>query len=185
MKTSVFCLVKTQEQADRIVARLLNTTFVAEDISFLVASGPKVQLCEKSLKECGCSEQHTKAPQGGATGALAGGIVGGSIGLLAGLGSLAIPGLGAFIAAGPIFAALTGSAIGGATGLLLGTLIGLGIPEETAFRFQEGLKKGYILLFVHARDSDQVELAELIMTELGAEEVTMSIEIDEGQRMLR
>ena len=182
MKKAIFCLVNTREDADRIVARLLDSNFIADDISFLVSEGPGGKLTEQSpsnrTEKRGHlgTEKHTKAPEGSATGALAGGVIGGSIGLLAGIGSLAIPGLGAFIAAGPLLAALSGSAIGGATGLLLGALIGYGIPEYEAKKYEDGLKKGNVLLCVHARDSDQIESAKKIMKEERAHDISTSAE---------
>jgi hypothetical protein len=122
------------------------------------------------------TEAHTKAPEGGVAGATAGGIFGGTLGLLAGIGSLAIPGLGPFIAAGPIMAALSGSAIGGGLGLLLGTLIGYGIPEYEAKRYSEGLKSGKILISVHTKNEDQISTAKEILKKCGITEISASDE---------
>jgi hypothetical protein len=122
------------------------------------------------------TERHTKAPEGATTGALTGGIVGGSLGLLAGIGAIAIPGLGAFIAAGPIVAALSGSGIGGAVGLLVGSLIGFGIPEYEAKKYESALKSGGILLCVHAEDSKQIKKIKDILEKEGARDISVSQE---------
>jgi hypothetical protein len=114
----------------------------------------------------------TKAPEGATTGAAAGGVTGGVLGLLAGVGALAIPGLGPFIAAGPIMAALSGAAVGGTTGGVLGGLIGLGIPEIEAKRYDEKLKRGNYLIAVHADESDDVDRAKEIFKNAGAEDVS-------------
>src|SRR5206468_4762230 len=95
-------------------------------------------------------EKHTKAPEGATTGAGTGAVVGGALGWLAGIGALAIPGLGPFIAAGPIMAALAGAGVGGTVGGVTGALIGLGIPEYEAKRYEGRITKGGILLSVHS-----------------------------------
>jgi hypothetical protein len=117
------------------------------------------------------TEKHTKAPEGAMAGAAAGGIAGGTLGLLVGLGALAIPGLGPFIAAGPIMAALAGAGAGGAVGTLAGTLIGLGIPEYEAKRYESYLNKGGMLLAVHADDGEWAKKAKDILTRAGARDV--------------
>src|SRR6195256_3587868 len=104
-------------------------------------------------------ENHTKAPEGATTGAGTGVVVGGALGWLAGIGALAIPGLGPFIAAGPIMAALAGAGVGGAVGGITGALIGMGIPEYEAKRYESFLNKGGALLAVHADDSDWAKRA--------------------------
>lgn len=118
-------------------------------------------------------ENTTKAPEGAATGGTLGGIIGGSLGLLAGIGALAIPGVGPFIAAGPIVAALSGSAVGGSLGLLLGALVGLGIPEYEAKKYEHSLKDGHILLCVHTA---QVDRAKEILKANGAHDISTSSE---------
>ena len=118
------------------------------------------------------TEKHSKAPEGGVTGAATGGILGGSLGLLAGMGALAIPGLGAFVAAGPIMAALSGSAVGGGAGLLIGALIGAGIPEYEAKKYEAGLKEGNILISVHTDNDDHVKRASEIMKKEGAKDIS-------------
>src|SRR5688572_22676135 len=120
-KTSVFCITKTESQAIRIVDQLKGANFSNNDISVLFP--------DKTGTKDFAHEQHTKAPEGAATGSVAGGVLGGTLGWLAGIGALAIPGVGPFIAAGPIMAALGGAALGGAVGGITGALVGLGIPE--------------------------------------------------------
>jgi hypothetical protein len=114
----------------------------------------------------------TKAPEGATTGAATGGATGGVIGLLAGIGALAIPGVGPFIAAGPIMAALSGAAVGAATGGVVGGLIGLGIPEIEAKRYDEKLKKGNYLIAVHTDESEDVDRAKQIFKTAGAEDIS-------------
>jgi hypothetical protein len=165
-KSQVFGIAKTQGQAEQIIERLQNSGFSASEISVLLPD---------------TSGQHdigpvkaTKAPEGATTGAATGGLTGGAIGLLAGLGALAIPGVGPLIAAGPIMAALSGAAVGGATGGLVGGLIGLGIPEIEAKRYEEKLRSGNYLIAVHARDDDQEDRAEEIFKNAGAQDITTS-----------
>ncbi len=116
----------------------------------------------------------TKAPEGATTGATAGGVTGGVLGLLAGIGALAIPGIGPFIAAGPIMAALSGAAIGATTGGVVGGLIGLGIPEIEAKRYEEKLKTGNYLIAVHAQDGDEEDRAKNIFKNAGADDIATS-----------
>src|ERR1700752_439111 len=117
-------------------------------------------------------EKGTKAPEGATTGGGTGAIVGGALGWLAGIGALAIPGLGPFIAAGPIMAALAGGAVGGAVGGFAGALIGLGIPEYEAKRYEGRIQKGGILLSVHCDTSDEIKRAKEIMKNTGAEDIS-------------
>jgi hypothetical protein len=114
----------------------------------------------------------SKAPEGATTGPTTGGVSGGVIGLLAGIGALAIPGVGPFIAAGPIMAALSGAAVGAATGGVVGGLIGLGIPEIEAKRYEEKLKRGNYLIAVHADENEDVDRAKHIFEDAGAEDVS-------------
>ncbi|MFL5237731.1 MAG: hypothetical protein ACJ8EL_09040 [Rhizomicrobium sp.] len=116
----------------------------------------------------------TKAPEGATTGAATGGVTGGVLGLLAGIGALAIPGVGPFIAAGPIMAALSGAAIGATTGGVVGGLIGMGIPEFEAKRYEEKLRSGNYLIAVHAHDDKEEDRAKEIFKTAGAEDVTTS-----------
>jgi hypothetical protein len=117
-------------------------------------------------------KKETKAPEGATTGGVSGGVVGGVVGWLVGIGALAIPGLGPFIAAGPIMAALAGAGAGGAVGGMLGGLIGAGIPEYEAKRYEGRVKSGGILLSVHCDSSDWVKRAKTILEETGAEDVS-------------
>ena len=116
-------------------------------------------------------EKHTKAPEGAVTGAVTGGVVGGALGWIAGIGALAIPGVGPFIAAGPIIAALSGAAIGAAGGGIAGGLIGLGIPELEAKRYEGKIKEGNILISVHTDNSAEISRAKDIFTKAGAEDI--------------
>jgi Alternative complex III, ActD subunit len=117
-------------------------------------------------------EKGTKAPEGAATGAATGAVLGGTLGWLAGIGTLAIPGLGPFIAAGPIMAALAGAGVGGAVGGLTGALVGMGIPEYEAKRYEGRIKSGGILLSVHCDDSAWTKKAKEILERTGAEDVS-------------
>lgn len=122
------------------------------------------------------TEKHTKAPEGGALGGAVGGVLGGTLGLLTGIGALAIPGLGPFIAAGPLLAALSGSGIGGGIGLLVGALVGAGIPEYEAKQYESGLKAGNILISVHTESSEEINRANEIMKKEGAKDISTSRE---------
>src|SRR4030095_4378538 len=105
-------------------------------------------------------------------GGVAGLGVGGTLGLLAGIGALAIPGLGPFIAAGAIMGALGGAGSGGATGGLIGALVGLGIPEFEAKRYEGKVREGNVLISVHTDDSDQLARAKDIFKRAGADDIT-------------
>jgi hypothetical protein len=164
MSTSVFCIAPTKTVADSIVSRLKSEDFSDNDISVLFP--------DKSTTRDFAHEKNTKAPEGAVTGAGAGGLVGGTLGLLAGIGLLAIPGLGPFIAAGPIMASLSGIAAGAALGGITGALIGMGIPEIVAKRYEGKLKDGNILIAVHAEDSERVDRAKEIFENANAEDIT-------------
>jgi hypothetical protein len=129
-------------------------------------------------------EKNTKAPEGASTGAGTGAILGGGLGWLLGIGALAIPGLGPFIAAGPIMAALAGAGVGGAVGGLTGALIGMGIPEYEAKRYEGRVKDGGILLSVHSDNSDEVKRAKEILERTGAEDVSSTGEAA-GEKQVR
>jgi hypothetical protein len=148
------------------VDRLVAAGFRTEDISVLLA--------ENVGTKDFAHEKHTKAPEGTATGAAAGGVVGGTLGLLAGIGALAIPGLGPFIAAGPIMATLAGAGAGGVVGGLVGALVGMGIPEYEAKRYEGRIKEGGILMSVHADNADWTKKAKELMEQTGAEDVSSS-----------
>ncbi len=147
MAKAVICIAKTHDQAVDIISQLRAATFSNEDVSVL--------LPDQGATRDFAHEQHTKAPEGAAAGAITGGILAGALGWLVGAGSLAIPGVGPFIAAGPILAALGGAAAGGAMGVLAGALIGMGIPEYEAKQYEGKIKDGNILISVHTEDSRQ------------------------------
>jgi hypothetical protein len=160
---SVFCLARDEAQAITIVDNLRAAGFSNNDISVL--------LPDKGSTREFSHEKGTKAPEGAATGAGTGGVLGGALGWLAGIGALAIPGLGPFIAAGPIMAALSGAAVGAAAGGLIGTLVGMGIPEFEAKRYEGRLREGRILISVHSDNSDQTKRAKEIFERGGAEDI--------------
>jgi hypothetical protein len=144
---------------------LIRAGFPAADISVLLPEslgGPKDMGTEKA----------TKAPEGVAAGATTGGVIGGTLGVLVCVGLLAIPGLGPFIAAGPIMAGLAGLGVGGAVGGLTGALIGVGIPEFEAKRYEGRLQKGGILLSVHCDTSDEINRAKEVLKATGAEDIS-------------
>ena len=153
-KKAVLGLVATQGEAELVVAELQRAGFSTNDISALFP--------DKSGTRDFAHEKNTKAPEGAAAGGVTGMGVGAILGWLAGIGSLAIPGVGPFIAAGPIMAALGGAAIGGAAGGLVGALVGLGIPEYEAKQYEGKLKGGHVLISVHSEDSDHTKRAKLI-----------------------
>lgn len=114
---------------------------------------------------------NTKAPEGATVGASAGGVIGASLGWLIGIGSLAIPGVGPFIAAGPIMAALGGAAVGATVGGVSGALIGMGLPEYEAKRYEGKIRDGRVLISVHANNHTEVTESKRIFTEEGAEDI--------------
>ena len=161
---AVFALCDSQERAARIVDDLKREGFVKDDISVLFA--------DSSGTKDFAHEKHTKAPEGATTGATTGGVLGGVFGWLAGIGLLAIPGVGPFVAAGPIMAALSGAAIGAGTGGLIGALVGLGIPEYEAKRFEGKLRAGSVLISVHCDDSEEVRRAKALFQRSGADDIS-------------
>jgi len=164
MAKSVFCLCDDERQAERIVDQLRSRGFSNNDISVLFP--------DSSGTRDFAHEQNTKAPEGAATGAGTGGVVGGVLGWLVGIGSLAIPGVGPFIAAGPIMAALAGAGVGAAVGGISGALVGLGIPEYEAKRYEGKIKGGNILISVHAEDGDERDQVEQIFKNAGAHDIS-------------
>ncbi|CAN5562980.1 membrane protein [soil metagenome] len=163
-KTSIFCIAKSHSQAERIVENLQSSGVDSSEISVLLPD-------TEGSHDIG-HVKATKAPEGATTGAAAGGATGGVLGLLAGIGALAIPGVGPFIAAGPIMAALSGAAIGATTGGIVGGLVGMGIPEVEAKIYEEKLKTGNYLIAVHAHDDDQEKRVKEIFKNADAEDVT-------------
>ncbi len=161
--TAAFGIYKTVSQAEHAVDRMLAAGFSNNDISVLLPDS-------QSSKEF-AHEKNTKAPEGTATGVATGGTIGGTLGLLAGIGALAIPGLGPFIAAGPIMGALAGLGVGGAVGGLIGALVGMGIPEYEAKRYEGRVKDGGVLLSVHCNSSEEVTRAKELLKQTGAEDI--------------
>ena len=164
MKASVYCIATTEGQADRIVRELQAVGFSNDDISVLFPD-------TRGTRDLG-HEKHTKAPEGAATGAGSGAVIGGTLGWLVGIGALAVPGLGPLVVAGPIVAALAGAGAGGAVGGLTGALVGMGIPEYEAKRYEGRVRKGGILLSVHADDSDWTKRAKQILERTGAQDIS-------------
>ncbi len=161
--TAVFGIYRSRAEAEDAVDALLAASFRNEDISVL--------LPENAGSKDFAHEKGTKTPEGATAGAVTGGAVGGTLGLLAGIGALAIPGLGPFIAAGPIMGALAGLGLGGTVGGLIGALAGMGIPEYEAKRYEGRIREGGILLSVHCDSSDWVKRAKLILEQTGAEDI--------------
>jgi hypothetical protein len=168
MAQAVFGLAKDEAHAIAIVEQLKTAGFSANDISVL--------LPDKTGTKDFAHEHHTKAPEGAAAGAGTGGLLGGALGWLVGVGALAIPGLGPFIAAGPIMAALSGAAAGAALGGIAGALIGLGIPEYEAKRYEGKIKEGHVLISVHTDDRTERSRAKQILERAGAEDVADTAE---------
>jgi len=163
LKKSVFCIATARSQADEIVDQLKFANFSNSDISALFA--------DKDTGHDFAHEKNTKAPEGAVTGAGTGGVIGGALGWIAGIGALAIPGVGPFIAAGPIVAALSGAAIGAAVGGIAGGLIGLGIPELEARRYEGKIKAGNILISVHTENAKEIARAKDIFIQAGAQDI--------------
>lgn len=163
-KKSVFCIAASNAQADFIVDQLKTAGFANNDISVLFP--------DRETTRDFAHEKNTKAPEGAITGAGTGGVVGGALGWIAGIGALAIPGVGPFIAAGPIMAALSGAAVGATVGGIAGALIGLGIPEIEAKRYEGKIKSGNILIAVHTEDADDVRRARDIFSAAHADDIS-------------
>jgi hypothetical protein len=162
--TAVFGIYANGAQAERAVDRIVGAGFSTNDISVLLPDN-------QSSKEF-AHEKNTKAPEGTTTGLAAGGVLGGTLGLLAGIGALAIPGVGPFIAAGPIMGALAGVGVGGAVGGLIGALVGMGIPEYEAKRYEGRVKDGGVLLSVHCNSSDEITRAKELLKQTGADDIS-------------
>src|SRR6202051_4762702 len=164
-KVGVFGIYSTRAAVENATDSLVKAGFPVADISVLLPEslgGPKEMGTEKA----------TKAPEGTAAGVTTGGVIGGTLGLLAGIGVLAIPGIGPFIAAGPIMAALAGLGVGGTVGGIIGALIGMGIPEYEAKRYEGHIKAGGVLLSVHCDTSAQIASAKDILKHTGAQDIS-------------
>lgn len=162
--TAVFGIFASEVEAERAVDLLIAASFPSSSISVLLPDN-------RSTKEF-AHEKHTKAPEGTTTGATVGGVIGGTLGVLVGVGALTIPGLGPFIAAGPLMAGLAGLGAGGAVGGLVGALVGMGIPEYEAKRYEGRVKNGGTLLSVHCDTTEQVTRAKHLLA--GAEATDIS-----------
>jgi len=163
---AVFGIYPNTTTAESAVARLLAAGFSNNDVSVLMSDvgGTKDFAHQKA----------TKAPEGTAVGVTTGGVVGGTLGLLAGIGALAIPGVGPLIAAGPIMGALAGLGVGGAVGGLVGALVGMGIPEYEAKRYEGRVKDGGVLLSVHCDTSNEISRAKDLLKKTGADDIASS-----------
>jgi hypothetical protein len=161
--TAVYGIYRNITQVEGAVDNLREQGFRNTDISVL--------LPENAGTKDFAHKKNTKAPEGAATGAGSGAVVGGALGWLAGIGALAIPGVGPFIAAGPIVALLAGVGVGGTLGGLVGAMVGMGMPEYEAKRYEGRIKEGGILLSVHCDNSDWVKRAKELLKETGAEDI--------------
>jgi hypothetical protein len=168
MNASVYCTAKTVEQAESIVLQLKQTGFTSDDVSVL--------LPDKRGSMDFAHEHNTKAPEGATAGGIAGLGVGAAVGWLAGVGALAIPGIGPFIAAGPIMAALSAAAVGTAAGGIIGALVGLGIPEFEAKRYDAKIREGNILISVHTEDGKHRDIAKNVFKDNYADDIASAAE---------
>jgi hypothetical protein len=166
--TAVFGIYQSGTHAERAVDALIAAGYPSSNISVLLPD-------TGSTKEF-AHEKATKAPEGTAAGVTTGGVIGGTLGVLAGIGMLAIPGVGPLIAAGPIMAGLAGLGVGGAVGGLVGALVGMGIPEYEAKRYEGFVKNGGTLLSVHCDTSDQVSRAKDLLKGTGATDIASTSE---------
>lgn len=168
MSTSVYALLSNTTDADRIVDELRQRGHAADDISLLFP--------DKKTTHDFAHEKSTKAPEGATAGVTTGGVVGGALGWLIGIGTLAIPGVGPFIAAGPIMAALSGVAIGATVGGIAGALIGMGIPEYEAKRYEGKIREGGILISVTASDNESIAEIKDVFESWGAFDISTANE---------
>jgi len=166
MKKSVIGIVETQIQAERVVDQLQQAGVSSGDISALFPD-------KRGTKDF-AHEHNTKAPEGAVAGVGAGGVVGGTLGLLAGIGALAIPGVGPLIAAGPLMATLSGAAAGAAVGGITGGLIGLGIPEYEAKTYEGKIRNGNILIAVHTDGGETEKRAKQVFEANGAHDIAVT-----------
>jgi hypothetical protein len=170
---AVFALYSSRAAVENAANALIAAGFPTSSISVLLPESLA------GAKDMG-TEKATKAPEGAAAGVTTGGVIGGTLGVLAGVGMLAIPGLGPFIAAGPIMAGLAGLGVGGAVGGVTGALIGLGIPEYEAKRYEGRLQKGGILLSVHCNTSGEIKNAKEVVERTGGEDISSTSETSAG-----
>jgi len=168
MAKAIYCIAATREQAMDIIDTLRKDGFSQNAISALIPdheTGPSLGI-----------EKQTKALEGTAAGASAGGVFGAVLGLLAGIGTLAIPGVGPLLAAGPLLATLSGMGLGASVGGLAGGLIGLGLPEYEAKRYEGRLGEGHILISVHCDGPDDIERVRNIFMAAAAQDISVSQE---------
>ena len=165
---AVFGIASSEPQAARIATALEAEGFSPNDISVLFP--------DRGGARDFAHEKNTKAPEGAAAGAATGGLLGAGLGWLVGIGSLAIPGLGPFIAAGPIMAALGGAALGATAGGMTGALVGMGLPELEARQYESKLREGNILISVHTEDAKQRARAKDVFEVAGADDITSTSE---------
>ncbi len=165
---STFGIFKSRSSLETAVSELKAAGFDSSDISVLMAN-------QSDTHEF-AHEKNTKAPEGAAAGAGTGAVLGGTLGWLAGVGALAIPGVGPLVAAGPIMAALAGAGVGGAVGSISGAVIGFGIPEYEAKRYEGAVKEGGTLLSVHCSTSDEITRAKELLERCGAIDIASSSE---------
>jgi len=161
--TAAFAILRSQSDAELAVNELTSAGFSSQDVSVLMA--------DQSGTRDFAAEKNTKAPEGTTTGAGIGGTIGGTLGLLAGIGAIAIPGVGPLVAAGPIMATLAGVGVGGTVGGLIGALVGMGIPEYEAKRYEGRIREGGILISVHCDSSEEVSRAKDVLKRAGGEDV--------------
>jgi len=162
--TAVFGIYQDRRHAEEAVDALRAAGFRASDVSVLLPDN----VGTKDFAH----EKNTKMPEGTATGATSGGVIGGALGWLAGIGALAIPGVGPFIAAGPLMGALAGAGVGGTVGGVVGALVGLGMPEYEAKRYEGRVRDGGVLLSVHCDDADWVKRAKDLVRNTGAQDIS-------------
>lgn len=179
MSKAVICIAKTVLQAETIITRLQKAGISTSNISVLMP--------DRSGSRDFAHEHNTKAPEGATIGVSAGGVTGGVLGLLAGIGALAIPGVGPFIAAGPIMAALSGAAVGAAIGGIGGALVGLGMPEYEAKQYETKVRDGNILISVHTYDSDEATRVKQILKDANAADISVAGEesVSDSEQFVR
>lgn len=168
MKHAVYCIAPSRPQAEVILSNLKSAGFMHDSISVLLPDRPGASAV--------AYEQNTKMPEGAATGGAVGMGAGAILGWLAGIGTLAIPGVGPFIAAGPIMAALSGAAIGSATGGVIGALVGIGIPEYEAQQYDGKVRDGKALISVHVENSIEENTIRDIFKHADAENIKSTSE---------
>jgi hypothetical protein len=166
--TAVFGIYPSAEQAERAVDTLIAAGYPSAAISVLLPDS-------QGTREF-AHQKNTKAPEGTTVGVTAGGVVGGTLGVLAGVGALAIPGVGPLIAAGPIVAGLAGLGVGGAVGGVVGALVGIGIPEYVAKRYEGRVKNGGTLLSVHCDTTEQISRAKDLLKGTYATDIASTVE---------